>query len=210
VETGQNDGDENGLWAATGIETKPGFGNGKARPSVFADLSEHILDMDEDVAADELLTIVPIRKPSKKDFIRSHPKHRFNAVIYEIDESREIFYVHPRLRKILTEEEGARTVHLALCTTRWGNLFFWPVTTTTMGSWHASAMTALEKGETRWVKIKSDMELRGYRTSVARADYGEPRWGDHTLEELLEIAFRGRVLDNPDHKVVRHALGEPV
>jgi hypothetical protein len=184
---------------------------GERQPSVFADLSEHIIDLEgEDDVAEELLTVVPIRRPSKKHFLRAHPSHRFVAMVYEEPDTNETYYVHPRVRHLLTEEEGAKRVYLALCTTKRKTLFFWPITTTSVGQWHATAVAALDAATKRWVKVISDRELGGYRVRPARADYGEPDWGDHSLEHLLDLAFRGRVILDQEHKVLKDALGEPV
>jgi hypothetical protein len=180
------------------------------RPSVFANLDEHIIDQEEDDVSEELLTAVPIRRPSKKDFIRCHPKHRFTVKIYEDPGTGEIYYVHPKMRLLFTEEDGVKTVFLALYMTRRRTICFWPITTSTMGRWHDTALVAVTAGETRWIKIIAEKELSGYRVKPAIADYGNPDWGDHTLEKLLDLAFQGRVIDNPEQKVVRYALGQPL
>lgn len=178
------------------------------RDSVFTNLKEHMLDPDDDQPpTEELLVSVPIRKPSKKEFVRAHPSYRFTALIWEDDSSRDTYYIHPCVRQAFLEAEGCKKVHLALLCTRRGTLFFWPVTTSTMGDWQQTAMVALEKAQDYWVKILSDMELGGYRVLRATADYGEPNWHDYSLEELLEIAFRGRVIKDLDHPIARAALG---
>jgi hypothetical protein len=178
--------------------------------SVFSDLNDHLLDPgDEDDVAEELLTTVPIRRPSKKDFIRCHGDHQFTVVIYEDDETGDTYYVHPNMRRELTEEDGAKRVTLVLYMNRRKTLCFWPVTTSGMGKWRQTAMAAVEHAKTRWVKVVPDKAYGGYRVKPALADYGEPDWGPHTLNQLLELAFVGLVIDNPDHLVAKHALGRP-
>jgi hypothetical protein len=178
-----------------------------ARESVFADLKEHLLDQDDtEPVTEELLVTVPIRKPSKKDFVRAHKSHRFVALVWE-DEDTGMHYIHPNVRQAFLEAEGYRKVLLALMCTRRGTLFFWPVTTSQQGDWQRSAIKALETAEEQWVKIIADMELRAYRLLKAIADYGDPDWKEYSLEELLEIAFRGRVIRDLDNKIARDALG---
>ena len=139
--------------------------------------------------------------------MRAHKSHRFAALVWEDDDTGDTYYIHPDIRSVFLEAEGYRKVYLALMCTRRGTLFFWPVTTATMGDWQRSAMKALETAEDQWVKIIADMELRAYRVLRALADYGEPDWGHFSLAELLEIAFHGRVIRDLDNKIVRDALG---
>ena len=179
------------------------------RPNVFSDLQQQIIDLDDDEdVAEELLTVVPVRRPSKKDFIRAHPKHRFVAMVYEVPDTNEVYFIDRRLHDVLTEDDGAKRVVLALCMTRRKTLFFWPVTTAQNGRWHSSAMDVLKIGEAKWVKPIADRDISAYRLKIAVADYGEPDWGEYTINHLLELAFKGHVIDHKDHKVLRDATGE--
>jgi hypothetical protein len=57
------------------------------------------------------------------------------------------------------------------------------------------------------VKVQSDRGLSGYRVFVAEGHIPEPKWPDKTIEELLEVAFRDRVVKSMDHPIVRKYLG---
>ena len=48
-----------------------------------------------------------------------------------------------------------------------------------------------------WVRINADMELGAYKITVARGAIPEPEWPNLTFEELLEIAFRDRIVSSP-------------
>ena len=40
------------------------------------------------------------------------------------------------------------------------------------------------------------------------AQFAEPVWLEATLQQLLEIAFKGRLIDTMDHPVLRRLRGE--
>jgi hypothetical protein len=49
--------------------------------------------------------------------------------------------------------------------------------------------------------------LGGYEIFEATAKLPEPTWPDLSLDDLLTIAFRGRIITDPDHPVVLEMLG---
>ena len=74
-------------------------------------------------------------------------------------------------------------------------------------SWHESRLQALMRAKSVWLRISSNNDLKGYDIFEATASLPEPTWPDITLNELLEIAFRGRILATVDHPVVQEKLG---
>ena len=58
-----------------------------------------------------------------------------------------------------------------------------------------------------WLRITANKDLGGYDIFEATAKLPEPIWPDTTLDELLTIAFRGRIITTPDHPVVQEKLG---
>jgi hypothetical protein len=61
--------------------------------------------------------------------------------------------------------------------------------------------------ETQWVRSVANKAVGGYDMLVAEAALSEPEWPDTSLDELIEIAFRGRIIQSPDHPVVAQLLG---
>ena len=51
------------------------------------------------------------------------------------------------------------------------------------------------------------MDLKGYDIFEAAANLPEPIWPETTMDELLEVAFRGRIITGLDHPVVQDRLG---
>jgi hypothetical protein len=76
-------------------------------------------------------------------------------------------------------------------------------------TWTASVMRAMDRAETHLVTLESDRVLNEYRVNVAprSAEWGEPKWHDRTLEDVLGLAFRDRIINSMDHDIVKRLLG---
>jgi hypothetical protein len=62
-----------------------------------------------------------------------------------------------------------------------------------------------------WVGARKGVRLAAVgdgRVEQAAGQFPEPKWPETTLEQLLEIAFKGRVIDTMDHPVLRRLRGE--
>ena len=89
--------------------------------------------------------------------------------------------------------------------------FIWPVAlgdgSGRRNAWHDTAREASELAKREWIKLVSDMPGGCYRIYRAKGALPNPVFPEKNLEELLRIAFRGRVIDSETHPVVRQALG---
>jgi hypothetical protein len=70
-----------------------------------------------------------------------------------------------------------------------------------------TAREAAELAKTKWVRVRADMSLGGYRIYQAEGELSGPEWPDKPLTEILRIAFRDRIVDSEDHPVVRRLRG---
>jgi hypothetical protein len=59
----------------------------------------------------------------------------------------------------------------------------------------------------KWLRIKANMHMGGYDVYEADGALPEPEWPDHTIEPLIEVAFRGKIITSLDHPVVQTLLG---
>src|SRR3974390_762798 len=76
----------------------------------------------------KLFTTVPVRKPSKQEFVRVRrdPSYRLTpAAIIELKEDSEIYLVTPKMVQELPGEYSLATLYTAI--SRQGTLFLWPV-----------------------------------------------------------------------------------
>jgi hypothetical protein len=73
--------------------------------------------------------------------------------------------------------------------------------------WHRSAAEAAELAMKRWIRVKANMSLGAYEITEAASIMAEPDWPAVSFQELLRIAFRGRLVDRLDHPVIKRLRG---
>ena len=69
-------------------------------------------------------------------------------------------------------------------------------------------MGAIEHAREKWVRIESDKSAGVYQVHEAQGLLEEPKWPDLSLDELINIAFAGRVINDLEHPKVQSALGK--
>ena len=160
-----------------------------------------------------LVNRVPVRRPGGHTFVRVHPSsdYRFPVDLIEVPDEEESYLISSNeVSAALDEVRKPCMLYTAI--TRQGNVFLWPVKLPRGGkklvAWHTSATEAAEKGMKDWVRVNADMELGAYKITVARGAIPEPEWPNLTFEELLEIAFRDRIVSSLSHPLVRRYLGD--
>ena len=159
-----------------------------------------------------LLVSLPVRKPNRQEFFRTHPDPAMSieAAVLEFKQDRQSFIVTPELAPSLPGEAVAKLLIPAF--TNHGTLFLWPIRLPDeqgrLDEWNSVALEVSERAKTEWVRLMANMGAGTYDVLVAKAPFPEPNWPDHTLQQLLEIAFRGRIIDSMDHPVLRRLRGE--
>jgi hypothetical protein len=174
------------------------------------------LRLSQDFAAmanvEQVLNTVPVRKPGRQDFVRTHsdPAYRLVTTTLVLEDGSETYLIAPGMRNHLLGEY--KPVELVTAIMRQGTVFLWPLKlpddTGRSNSWNDSARYAADVAQEKWVRVSSDMSLGAYRVFVASGELAEPEWPDVPMRDLLEIAFRGRIIDSPDHPVLRSLRGE--
>jgi hypothetical protein len=179
---------------------------------IFADLSALRLTPDEagQIGSEEVLAHVSVRKPTINEFVRVNPDPAMSlATSIFVDPEREVYFVAPGTRNVLVA--GVKAMLLLATVNQRGAFFIWPVAlgdgTGRRNAWHETAREAAELAKREWIKLVSDMPSGQYRVYRAKGALPAPVFPEKSLEELLRIAFRGRVIDNENHPVVRQALG---
>ncbi len=178
------------------------------------DIASLILPQDftTEQSVEKLLTMVPVRKPNKTDFFRVNPDEAYQAGpigILEIKEEREIYLVAPNMVEVVSAH--VTPAILVTVITRQNVLSLWPLKLPKSDGkdnpWHQSAREAAELAKEDWINITANMHLGCYDVRKALGALPEPEWPVQTLKELLEIAFRGFIIDSPDHAVVKQLQG---
>ena len=170
------------------------------------------LDQDyDDVEVEPVIVSIPVRRPTKQEFIRVHPDDEFQmpAGLVEFEGDRQFYLVAPGLRDAVAAH--CSPVRLYTAINRAGELFLWPAKLPRPGApvleWHQSAHRAAELAGSRWVQMRANMSRRAYDLLVASADLPDPGWPEISFEEVFQLAFEGRLIDSLDHPVVRQLEG---
>ena len=144
--------------------------------------------------------------------MRVHPdlKYRLTpAATIEVKEDREVYLVTPDMAQALPGEFSLVTLFTTI--NRQGTLHLWPVKMPfpdgRQNEWHRSAAEAAERAMKKWVRVTSSMSLGAYEIFEANGDLPEPVWPDISFQEILQIAFRDRIVDRADHPLVQRLQG---
>src|SRR5687767_336494 len=195
--------------------------NGSRQPSIDHIPGESIDDIDlerlrlpqdflAEVEVKKHLATVPIRKPDRQTWARVHPECVFSAAIIELKDTRESYLVEPEFLPELHGEAVKKLLFLAI--TRQGVVFLWPVRPAggdgRRDEWSRSSMEAVMLARTRWTKTIANMSLGAYENYTAPDGLSDPVWPDMPFDELLRIAFRGRIVNSLEHPIVRQLRGE--
>lgn len=170
-------------------------------------------DFAVEATGEKQLTTVPVRKPDKQIYVRTHPDEAFRVSVGLIDlqEDKEFYLVDPKLHDVLANELASKILITSI--TRQGVVFLWPINLPRadgkLDSWSRSAHLAAKRATTVWTRVSANMGLKAYEITTAAADarIPEPEWPPKTFEELLEIAFRDRFIDSLEHPVVMRLTG---
>jgi hypothetical protein len=73
--------------------------------------------------------------------------------------------------------------------------------------WPESARRIAKIAETRWIRLMSNKETGCYQHYEATSELSEPEWPEGGLKEFNKIAFKDRIITNPDHLVIRKLRG---
>jgi hypothetical protein len=185
-----------------------------ARPDLFADLERLRLKQDflTTVGVKKQLLTVPVRKPSREWFVRTHPTMRITTCVLELKEDREIYIVSPDIWHELASEPtfGPRALFLAM--SKQGVLFIWPVRLPgpdgRIDSWNRSGLEAATMAADSWVRVSANMALGAYDVYKATADYPPPEWPDMGFAEILKVAFKDFEISNLGDRVLQRLRGE--
>ncbi len=160
----------------------------------------------------KLITVVPVAKPSKDRFFRTHesPNWVYPTLILENKSTGETFIAAPEVASVIGDQ--ALAVELYVAIDRQNNPFLIPIPLPgpngVRNRWHESRLQAVEKAKSVWIRISSNKDLGGYDIFEATAKLPDPDWPGITLDELLEVAFRGRIITSVDHPIVQERLGK--
>jgi hypothetical protein len=166
-------------------------------------------DYADGLGVEQAVTDVPVSKPSKSQWVRTHPDkaYQIETLLLELEEERELYLITPSLHSALITEPTVSRRLLITSITKQGRLFLWPIKLPAPDGksniWNETAMEAARLASSSWVRIAADMAFGTYRVWEAKAALGDPKWPSLKFEEILKIAFQERRIRGLDHPVVK-------
>ena len=170
---------------------------------------------DETALRHELLDTAPtpitVRPPRKREFIAVHPTYARVATIVEYSSngmSREFYLATPHIKARL-EDEDKKTVVLRLFQSLKDRTWsIWPINLDQDGrdnTWNRSSLAIADEAAQYWGKRVNIKTQYVYRR--APPGHEPPTWPDKSWKEILEEAFKDRILSSPNHPVVMDLEG---
>lgn len=162
----------------------------------------------------KLMLSVPLRKPDKSWFVRTHPDeaYRIETAVIELKEDRETYLVARPLWPELVAESTFSPRVLFTAINRQSVQFIWPCRLPgpdgKLDEWSRTALEAANRAREHWVRVQSNMNLGAYNVYAASGNLPDPVWPETPLADLLRVAFGGRYIDTLDHPVLRRLRGE--
>jgi hypothetical protein len=165
----------------------------------------------ESLGVKKLITRIPIRKPNKTEFfrVRIGEEGRYQTTILEIKEESETFLLAQSVWNVIPELVRPAVLHVAI--DRQNNLFLIPVLLPgpdgRRNPWHQSLAEVVAAAEKHWVRSVANKAVGAYDLLIAQANLTEPDWPELSLCEIIETAFRDRLIQSADHPVILQLLG---
>jgi hypothetical protein len=149
-------------------------------------------------------TSVAVKKPSKQTFVRASvdPQFHIDATLYTQEGgSRSSFLVVPGFEGYL--DGLAVPVTLVWMIDNQGEHFLCPTRPESDNAWSFSLCELVAAAKVGWVRLKSAEGHYNYAVPTEE-ELPEPVWPpDMTPRDLLRLAFKGKVIDQPDHSAIQ-------
>lgn len=195
------------------VESDPRSAVDISSPGTF-DLASMRLSQDfaSAIGVKKRITTVPVRKPNRQEFVRVHPdpKYRLDTAVVELKAERETYVVAQFLWPEVHGELIPKRLQLTM--TRQNVLILWPIRLPgedgRIDQWNQSAMIAAERATQCWVRVASARHLGAYELFEAPADLPDPEWPEISFQEIFDVAFRDRQIDDINHPVLKQLRGE--
>jgi hypothetical protein len=155
-----------------------------------------------------------LRKPKKEEFIRVHPGPEYckDLLLLEVEDGMDKlrYLVLQQYRALIPAHIGMKQTRLFLAVNLDKVPFFWPINvpvgSNTGGGndWSESAISCANEAKSEWLQVAANKSEGFYETF--RPDdpdeLGEPEWPNKSFRDLTELAFKGNVVDRPNHPVI--------
>ncbi|MDA0746217.1 MAG: hypothetical protein O2954_06840 [bacterium] len=169
-------------------------------------------DFHSIIGVKKALLTVPVKKPDRQWFVRTHPDTAFQltTAVLELKEEQEIYLLSKDLWTELPGEIIPKIFFTSI--NRQGVVFLWPIRLPgeegNIDDWNRSALEAAEMARSGWIRLAANRSLGAYDVFEATGDLPEPEWNLTEFQDLVNTAFKGRYIEDLEHPVLRRLRGE--
>ncbi len=160
-------------------------------------------------------TALPLKatygKLNKHRFCRVHPsdEYKFRCLVVDDKDNGETYLAAPNMASQLGSLATPKTIRLAVDNAGTPKLIGEPDLDPSgrRNLWQSSYKDAIKQAENDWVRVQANMAAGQYEITPSMSDLGFPRWPKQSMDELINDAFAGRIIDSPDHPYIRQIQG---
>ena len=142
---------------------------------------------------------------------RVHPgeEYKLRCLLVDDKDNGETYLATPNMAGHLGSLATAKTIRLAVDNSGVPKLIGEPDVDPSgrRNLWQSSLKEATREAEKDWVRVVSNMNANQYEITRSINDLGFPRWPKQSMEELVNDAFAGRIIDSLDHPYIRQIQG---
>jgi hypothetical protein len=168
----------------------------------------------------EIQIKIPLSKPSKERFCRVHPAEEYsiNLPLVEIKEDPDLRGLYmvcldagQDLRDFLLAQPGiVKNKRLVFATYSNDKHFIWPLNLSdghVENNWNITAMEGAMLAKKEWVRMLADLSSGLYRIHKPTGSLHDPEWPEEPFTHWLDLAFKGRIIRDLNHPVIRFLMG---
>ena len=157
----------------------------------------------------KIQTKLEVRTPTKKSWYRAHREAEFQVpvdlLIIEGGRDEGTWLLEPDVE--FSDELSQHIVPAILtrCITSDGTEFLF-MAKQTEKSPRSSTRRLITEAREKWIQSSWNGNSKSYDFRYATQLRREPAWPVKTIDELLELAFDGFIINNPNHEVINRLL----
>jgi hypothetical protein len=153
---------------------------------------------------------VALMKPPAEAWFRVHNDESNRATVLVMVHEDSLHCVSKAVAAAVPK--FAYPAELYLCSTREGTFFIWPISIRRYSKgkrndWHVSAQRAAWEGMNRWIRMEPNYESKRYDISYPKVHFPDPVWPAKSFTELFDVAFKDKIITDPDDSIIRRLLG---
>ena len=139
-----------------------------------------------------------LRGPRGNEDIRVHSSWRLPSVVM-VKLSGKLYVVDQDLHSQLAGHMF--TCELRAAFSNKGGEFVWAVRDSV-----DTLKAAADSAVANWIRVNWDSKEKSYKVEQVTEVHAEPVWNFARFEDLLDVAVKNRILNQPDHEVVQAVL----